>query len=134
MSQFIVLTFDQANKLFPVNPKTGERARLSAKGHALCPIPLEGDLEFILPVEVLNDPHHAEALKMLAAQPFDAKVIDALPVDEKPAPILAKDAVDLKSPTLAREVLPTEFKKVALDVAIDAPIDAPIDQPLDAKP
>ena len=130
MTQFIVLPLDVTDKLFPVSLKTNTRLRMSQKGHALEPIELESGTEFILPLEVLNDPAHAEALKMLAAQPYDTKVIDALPVDEKPQPILAKDAVDLKAAQLQREVLDTEFKKAAIDVAIDVPIDP---TPLDVK-
>ena len=133
MTQFIVLTIDQCDKLFPANPKTGSRERLSTVGHAICPIALEGDLEFILPVEVLDDPHHAEALKMLAAQPFDAKVMDALPVDQKPAPVDSKDAVDLKAPERLREVRETEFKvaTLAIDPKAEVPVDTPIDAPIE---
>ena len=120
MTEFIVLTLDQVDKLFPINAKNGTRQRMSAKGHALEPIPLESGTEFILPLEVLNDPHHAEALKMLAAQPYDTKIIDALPADQKPEPTLAKDAVDLKDPGLKREVLSAEFKK-ADALALEAP-------------
>jgi hypothetical protein len=127
MSEFIVLTLEQCDKLFPIDPRTGSRMRLSEKGHAICPIPLEGDLEFILPVEVLDDPKHAETLKMLAAQPFDAKAIDALPVDEKPALVDARDAVDLKAPERKRVVTEAEFKKFAIE------IDPRLEQPVDPK-
>jgi hypothetical protein len=116
MTELIILTAEQADKLFPVDPKTGSRERLSEKGHAICPIPLEGDLEFILPVEVLDDPKHAETLKMLAAQPFDAKGIDALPVDQKPAPVDARNAIDLKAPERKRVVTEAEFKKFTLEI------------------
>ena len=61
---------------------------------------------------------------------YDTKVIDALPVDEKPATVASKDAVDLKAAQLQREVLVTEFKMAAIDVAIDVPIDP---TPLDVK-
>jgi hypothetical protein len=124
MSELIVLTVEQADKLFPADAKTGSRERLSQAGHAICPIPLEGDLEFILPVEVLDDPKHAEALKMLAGETYDAKAIEALPLEKRPAPVLTKDAVNLKSAALKREVLAAEFKISTLDVAIEAPIES----------
>ena len=84
-------------------------------------------------MEVLDDPHHAEALKMLAAQPFDAKVMDALPVDQKPAPVDSKDAVDLKAPERLREVRETEFKvaTLAIDPKAEVPVDTPIDAPIE---
>jgi hypothetical protein len=126
MSEFIVLTAEQADKLFPVNPKTGSRERLSQAGHAICPIALEGDLEFILPVEVLDDPKHAEAIKMLAGETYDAKEYDKLAADQKPAPIASKDAVNLKSAALKREVLAAEFKVATFDVAAEVPIEEPI--------
>jgi hypothetical protein len=131
MTQFIVMTAAQADKLFPVNAKTGSRERLSAVGHAICPIALEGDLEFILPLEVLDDPHHAEAIKMLAGQVYDAKAIEALPEDQKPAPVESKDALDFKSETLKRDVLEAEFKVVTLDAAADPKLEAPIKTPVE---
>ena len=117
MTNFIVLPIAEVDKLFPVDPETKSRTRLSRDGHAICPIPLEGDQEFILPLEVLDDPAHAETLKMLAGEAFDATAIDALPIDQKPTIIDVRDAIDLKAPDRIRQVSEAELKQPALETA-----------------
>ncbi len=95
MTQFIVLSLAEVDKLFPVDPKTGSRQKVTSPGQALDPIALEDGVSFILPLEILTDPKHEQALDTYKADP--------------------KIAIDLKSPVLQRDIAPQEFKSVSAD-------------------
>jgi len=79
MSTMIVLTSDQA--------ATVRGPSASAPHAALEPVELE-DGRFVLPVEVLDDPAHAEHYDMLLALPTadDSTLVFKAPAEEDPPP------------------------------------------------
>lgn len=92
MTQLIVLPLAVVDRVFPVDVATGDRALRSGYKSSLCPIPLASGLEFILPIEALTDPQHADLIAQLAANPDVNK------------------RVNLAATELRREVLPSEFR------------------------
>ena len=93
MTEFLVLSLEQVESLFPVNRITGSRGRRTSGGHAIEPIALESGIEFILPLEVLDDPKHAEFIANMKTHASEDK------------------RLDLKAEHLKRDVSESELKK-----------------------
>ena len=102
MTTFIALDATQAQKL----------RGITSPGHALDPLGLADGVTFILPLEVLDDPAHAEALANFALGKID--VLDAkqapAETDAKAEDTYAK--LDVTDKALQRDVAPSEFKVV----------------------
>lgn len=99
MTVFIALDAAQAEKL----------RGMTSPGHALNPVMLADGVTYILPMEVLDDPEHADVLSAFALGKIDA-------LDAKVAP--RKDDVD-KVAEAAFAVIDVTAKEMQRDVLED---------------
>lgn len=127
MTAFIALTADEIAKMRQASGKPyGDRGWFTSPGHALDPIPLADGVTFILPLEITQDPAHAEVLALFKADP---RIQIDLKAQTKPAldPV-TKDPIKNASVPMVREVAEVEFAK-PVDVVADADVIKVTEQP-----